>query len=492
MTFLKILWYLFALCLIIGSLILGGVIVLAITVVVVLTVQAIISKRSRNQSQYTARGTTRSARAGTPGSGPNTTELTDQQEPDKLSETPEDAEIRFDSSVAEEPSTTTSKRPPAPKKMGTAKLVLVLVCSTVALVVVLGFGVLRLGAQSQQPNTPTPAQINTRNSPVPRNNVLQPTQMLSPTRSSANVGVILPNGQQVKEVEEGNHDLFLGPVAKAVNEGHSLMSEGRYLESLAAYTRAQELHPVPSSVLHNRIALVQYALGDPESAIGHYTYAIQINDSASSRLGRAMIYRDTNKCSSAIDDAQEALAQTPDTGPGYHSDAEAYAILAMCHLKQDQFAEAIQQADRSLALMSDEFYSAEAVANIHIIKGAAYTAYGLADHALDSYSFAIARNDTAGARVSRAFTYWEHGQCTSAIQDAEHALALEPEQEPGYHSNVEANVVLALCHYNAGNRTKALRHIESALKGAEDSGYQPNEIRDFTILRDDMNVHLRP
>ena len=28
--------------------------------------------------------------------------------------------------------------------------------------------------------------------------------------------------------------------------------------------------------------------------------------------------------------------------------------------------------------------------------------------------------------------------------------------------------------------------------GAKDSGYQPNEIRDFTILRNDMNVHLRP
>ena len=474
MRFLKILWYLFALCLTIGSLILGGVIALVITVVIVLTIQAIIFKRSRNQSQPTVRVATRSARTGPPGSGPTATELTHQQEHNKPSKTPEGAEIRSDGTVAHEPSTATTKRPPAPKKMGMAKLVLVLVCSTVLLVVVLGFAVLRLGAQSQQ-----------------RNNVLQPTQMLSPTRASPNVGVILPKGQQVKEVKEGNHDLFLGPVAKAVNEGHSLMSEGRYLESLAAYTKAQELHPVPSSVLHNRIALVQYALGDPESAIGHYTYAIQINDSASSRLGRAMIYRDTNKCSSAIDDAQEALAQTPDTGPGYHSDAEAYAILAMCHLKQDQFAEAIQQADRSLALMSDEFYSAEEVANIHIIKGAAYTAYGLGDHALDSYSFAIDRNDTAGARVTRAFTYWEHGQCTSAIQDAQHALALEPEYEPGYHSDVEASVVLALCYYDAGNRTKALRHIESALKGAKDSGYQPNETRDFAILRDDINVHLR-
>ena len=50
MTIRKILWYLGALCLVIGSFLLGGVIGLIITVIIVLAVQMIISKKSRNQS----------------------------------------------------------------------------------------------------------------------------------------------------------------------------------------------------------------------------------------------------------------------------------------------------------------------------------------------------------------------------------------------------------------------------------------------------------
>ena len=50
MNIRKILWYLFALCLVISSFLLGGVIGLVITVVIVVAVQAFISKRSRKQS----------------------------------------------------------------------------------------------------------------------------------------------------------------------------------------------------------------------------------------------------------------------------------------------------------------------------------------------------------------------------------------------------------------------------------------------------------
>ena len=62
MTIRKILWYLCALCLTIGSLILGGVIALIITVVMVLAVQGLITKMSRPQS----------APPGPPESGPPT------------------------------------------------------------------------------------------------------------------------------------------------------------------------------------------------------------------------------------------------------------------------------------------------------------------------------------------------------------------------------------------------------------------------------------
>ena len=85
---------------------------------------------------------------------------------------------------------------------------------------------------------------------------------------------------------------------------------------------------------------------------------------------------------------------------------------------------------------------------------------------------------------NRAATYRDMNQCDAAIADAQGALALEPVVSPGWHTDVEANVVLADCYAVAGERLTALQHAEAAIHIAEGNGYSEADLADMKRLVD--------
>ena len=98
----------------------------------------------------------------------------------------------------------------------------------------------------------------------------------------------------------------------------------------------------------------------------------------------------------------------------------------------------------------------------------------LGDHpgALEAFTEAIRREDGADARTRRAVSHLETGNCLEAIRDAQQALGMQPETQPGwFHTGAEAGLVMASCQRERGNTGWALRYARAALDTALGAGY---------------------
>ena len=91
----------------------------------------------------------------------------------------------------------------------------------------------------------------------------------------------------------------------------------------------------------------------------------------------------------------------------------------------------------------------------------AYDELGMVDLAIEHYSNSIAIKNEVTDWVNRAQSYIEIDRCDLAVEDAKTALALEPVSGPGYHTDVEANIVLYLCYFIDDNMTAALQHVDA-------------------------------
>ena len=116
--------------------------------------------------------------------------------------------------------------------------------------------------------------------------------------------------------------------------------------------------------------------------------------------------------------------------------------------------------------------------------GLSYEALGEYEAAIVHLSNAIDIERDALNLFNRAATYRDMNQCDAAIADAQGALALEPVVDPGWHSDAEANVVLADCYAMTGERLMALQHAEAAIRIAEGNGYSEAGLEGIKELKD--------
>lgn len=122
--------------------------------------------------------------------------------------------------------------------------------------------------------------------------------------------------------------------------------------------------------------------------------------------------------------------------------------------------------------------------------GLSYDGLGRYDLAIQHHGNAIAINDDAINRVNRSISYFENDQCDLATVDAKAALTKAPEATEGYHTDVEANWVLAVCYYDHGEYLLALQHADASLSGAGEHGYPDMEIKDMNELRDVIKFEM--
>ena len=114
----------------------------------------------------------------------------------------------------------------------------------------------------------------------------------------------------------------------------------------------------------------QYSNAQYTEAIGHYSKAIALTDTAEARVGRASAYWRIEECTTAIADSHQALALSPIRWPQYHSDAEANTILTVCYYRKGELQRALQHAGAAQQIMRENGYPADELEALAMIEGA--------------------------------------------------------------------------------------------------------------------------
>ena len=141
-----------------------------------------------------------------------------------------------------------------------------------------------------------------------------------------------------------------------MREAERLLNDGEYLAAIRKYEEAQRLHGKPSRVIANKTGLAYQFMGDHESAIQSFTTAIRLNDSAINRVGRSYSYMALLQCEDAISDGLIALEREPAVGQGYHTGANANAVIAECYAFLGEYDVALQHIEVAITIAKEYEY----------------------------------------------------------------------------------------------------------------------------------------
>ena len=275
---------------------------------------------------------------------------------------------------------------------------------------------------------------------------------------------------------------YTGKAAETGRQAEEAFERGDYQEAIKKYTEAQRHHGKPSAAAEGTIGVSYMGLGKNEAAIRHLSKAIEIEDSALLRNIRGTAYRMAGQCDRASEDARAALAMEPIKEDGSHTDVEANLILGICNSRQGQHMLALQHAESAIEISIREGYTNEETSAIRIKIGDSYEALGQNEEAVAQYSESIDLFDNPTARIRRGHLHTASKRCDQDIEDAEAALAMDPIKENGFHTDVEANFILTICHAQNGNYLPALQHAETTLEMARTHGYPETFLEEVATM----------
>ena len=338
--------------------------------------------------------------------------------------------------------------------------------------------------------TPPPTPGPTAQPTVPQNYLADPMptpnwRTLQQTRTANPPTTIAV--EPANEFDYIGNEIFTGKALAEFDRGEDLYLQGEYRAAILAYQLAKKHRNEPSRTIENRIGTSLQALDNHRQALAHFTVALEIQDNPMDRVNRATSYAHNNQCQRAIQDSQRALEMNHAVSASYHTDAEAHAIMAFCYLQNDDSHSTIEHANKALKLMNSTGYPAENLAYIHGLTGSAHHLEQNYSEAIRQYSHAIALDDNADARASRAWAYWDTDDCTSAIEDSLVATELLPLTAPSYHTAAEGHLILYYCYADEERWSEALHHAEAALILMQANGYDRESIelveKDIPSLR---------
>ena len=160
-----------------------------------------------------------------------------------------------------------------------------------------------------------------------------------------NISLIRDSIQAVLDGRTWPEDLILEPAATDLYTGIAFLEEGKYEEAIASLEAAQEKHDKPSGTIQVWIGHACSVLEQHETAIHHYTNAIEIREDPHHRVSRGTEYANHGNCTEATTDAETALGMKPYYELGYHTGAEAHWILAECSPEEQTQAHLDQAED---------------------------------------------------------------------------------------------------------------------------------------------------
>ena len=149
----------------------------------------------------------------------------------------------------------------------------------------------------------------------------------------------------------------MGLASVEFEKGREFYLAGQYQAAIDSFKEALEHHGGVSGTLENWLGNSYAALGEHDVAIVQYSNAVDAGGDTFDLLNRALAYFDTSQCEAAIKDAQKVLTLTPISRPGFHSDAEANAILGNCYAAAGKGRLALQHTEASIRLAEANGYS---------------------------------------------------------------------------------------------------------------------------------------
>ena len=129
---------------------------------------------------------------------------------------------------------------------------------------------------------------------------------------------------------------------------------------------------------------------------------------------------------------------------------------------------------------------------MHVLIGQGQYSNEKYTEAIEHYSKAIALNDRADARVGRALAYSQIEDCPTANVDSRIALTLPSVAWSQYHTDAEANMILALCYYRKGEFQPALQHADAAQQIMREHGYAPEDIEALETPEEAIRSAMSP
>ena len=169
---------------------------------------------------------------------------------------------------------------------------------------------------------PSPLEVS-QGQPEP---TLTPDPPSSPGQQSTASGASVP-----RRMEHFVDEEFVGEAATDFNRADSFFASGDLNGAISAYMAAEEHHGRPSAALQNMIGRVHQQYGNHNSAVSHFTDAVNISDAPVVRWNRASSLLDLRQCPAAVEDAKWLLEADDSPLPDSSTHFAAHFVMTKCH-----------------------------------------------------------------------------------------------------------------------------------------------------------------
>ena len=389
------------------------------------------------------------------------------------------------------------------------------------------------------PSTPIPINTTT---PKPTN---PPTPTASPTitplvsnNTETDAGAL--ERTPIGDVSDtGQFEVFEGQAGVLNREATEMLNRGEYAAANANLKKIEVLLDEPSYVLHYRLGLAYRWHRDLDSSIRHFSIAIDLDDTSTSRANRATSYLYNNQCPEAIKDSNLALdIESTPLATGYSPHVEVLLLLSHCYSQGGDNTLALAQIEKTIDLapltgVSDErfesfarvkkqiedisegraypedmfagfvlidinegmakFYGGQERAAIELFTSAleghgkpsnrilnllarSHSDLGQHEEAVGYFTEAIGVRVDSFNRTWRAMQYFGNEDCDLAFADADKALGTNPYVETGFDTRVQSLLIRGHCGGFQGQAKKAVADIGEAIRLAPNSDYSQEEI----------------
>ena len=210
------------------------------------------------------------------------------------------------------------------------------------------------------------------------------------------------------------------PILEHLRKYHGLSTETIY-NDLQGFIKHQDIHQSAYTEFYRGFTSLYKE--DYDSAIGHYTKAIELNpDLVEAYTNRGGVYSKTGMYDLSIQDCNKAIAMRPDL-------AIPYMNRGIAHNHIGEPAQAIKDLNKAVELDPNDAVCFYNLGNAHIGKGEY-------DRAIKEYNEAIELNPNfVGVYMNRGLAYKKTGETTRAITDFNKAIELNPNDADAYKTS---------------------------------------------------------